>query len=162
VSRVARREVVVAFGCGLLFSAGLALSGMTLPTKVVGFFDFSAGLASWDPSLGLVMGGGLLVFAPAWQLAKRRGKPLFGASLLPRASARIDAKLVGGAALFGVGWGLVGYCPGPAVASLGAASTTALLTVLGMLAGMGLVRAARSLAGLAQRGEEVDSGAGGT
>lgn len=130
------RFLVTAFLSGLLFASGLVLSGMTLPSKIVGFFDFSRGLASWDPSLALVMAGAMAVYVPVWLLVKKRERPLFDLRFhLPTRSA-IDPKLVTGALLFGVGWGISGFCPGPAVVSLGALSKAGIPVVGGMVLGI--------------------------
>jgi hypothetical protein len=118
------RTGAVAFGCGLLFAVGLSISGMTAPAKVVGFLDVTGG---WDPSLAFVMAGALGTLFAARAAGLVRAEPTAGP---------IDARLVGGAAIFGVGWGLSGFCPGPAVASLGAGVTDAALFVPAMLAGM--------------------------
>lgn len=139
------KQHAMAFLSGLIFAAGLALGGMTLPSKVVGFFDFSEGVSSWDPSLAFVMGGGLLVFMPVLRLAKRRGRPFFSERFRLPTTKDIDLRLVGGAALFGVGWGLAGYCPGPALASAGYALTSGaffdpIVLVLSMLVGMKLAQ----------------------
>ncbi|MCS3454525.1 DUF6691 family protein [Aeromonas rivuli] len=102
---------------GLLFGLGLVVSGMVDPARVMGFLDL---FGQWDPSLAFVMGGALLVFAPgyAW-LVKPRRQSLSGTPLPAPPTGRVDARLVGGAALFGVGWGLLGICPGPGLALLG-------------------------------------------
>jgi uncharacterized membrane protein YedE/YeeE len=131
----------LAFSAGLIFAAGLVLSGMTQPLKVLGFLDITAitkgpfpGL--WDPTLAFVMGGAvwvtLLAFAWTQQLATA---PLFANQYHPPALSQIDMPLVGGAALFGVGWGMVGYCPGPALASA-LLSVDALIFTGAMLLGM--------------------------
>lgn len=125
-----------AFGTGLLFATGLALSGMTLPAKVIGFFDFSRGLESWDPSLAFVMGGGMLVYLPVYRLVKGRARPLLEDRFRLPTRRDIDFRLVAGAALFGLGWGLGGFCPGPALTSVGAMSSKALIMVAGMFGGM--------------------------
>jgi uncharacterized membrane protein YedE/YeeE len=130
------KQSIVALVSGLLFAVGLALSGMTLPSKVIGFFDFSRGLQSWDPSLAFVMMGGMLVYIPVWQVMKRRGTPLFDSKFHFSQLSTIDRRLVFGAVLFGIGWGLGGFCPGPAIASVGALSSQALVMVGGMLLGM--------------------------
>jgi uncharacterized membrane protein YedE/YeeE len=119
---------------GLLFAIGLGISGMTQPAKVSGFLDF---FGHWDPSLAFVMGGAVGVYFVAYRLVRRLRGPGFAA--LP--SMPIDARLVGGAALFGVGWGLSGFCPGPALASVGAGAHAALWFVPAMLAGMALEHA---------------------
>ena len=131
------RRNVLAFASGLVFAIGLALAGMTQPAKVVGFLDF---LGDWDPSLAFVMMGAILVFFPAYRVATRRPAPVWAERFhIPEPTA-IDARLLGGAALFGVGWGLGGFCPGPALSSLGALSTQALVFTAGMLGGFLLHR----------------------
>ncbi len=125
-----------AFVTGLIFAFGLALSGMTLPSKVVGFFDFSDGMTSWDPSLALVMAGATLVYMPVYRLVRNRAKPLFEACYRVPTNTVIDTRLVVGASLFGIGWGLAGFCPGPAVTSLGSFATEPLIFVAAMLVGM--------------------------
>jgi len=112
---VSAAKTIVGFGCGLLFAVGLGLSGMTQPSKVLGFLDVAGG--AWDPSLAFVMLGGMATIA----LVRRFGptKPLFEHAYPTLARLPIDRPLVLGAALFGLGWGLVGYCPGPAVVALG-------------------------------------------
>ena len=124
----------IALASGVLFGIGLALSGMLNPAKVLAFLDVAG---RWDPSLALVMGGALAVMVPAWRLQQRA--PTASPALRPMLSD-LDARLVGGAAIFGVGWGLVGYCPGPAVASLALLDARPLVFVAAMLAGMELHR----------------------
>jgi uncharacterized membrane protein YedE/YeeE len=128
---------VVALAAGLLFSVGLAISGMTRPSKVLGFLDVTG---AWDPSLMFVMLGAIGVYASAYWASRRMQKPIAGAAFAQLPPPRVDARLVGGAATFGVGWGLSGLCPGPAVTSIGAGTTSALLFVPAMLAGMWLAR----------------------
>jgi uncharacterized membrane protein YedE/YeeE len=123
---------LIAFAGGALFSLGLALSGMTDPAKVLGFLDIAG---HWDPTLMFVMGGGVLVFAVAWRASRRLRAPLF-ASSFPQLPERIDRRLVVGALLFGAGWGLVGFCPGPALVAVGAGVHGAFLFVAAMVAGM--------------------------
>jgi len=118
--------------CGLLFAVGLALSGMAAPSKVLGFLDVAGG--AWDPSLAFVMLGGIAVVALARRFAPM--KPLFDHSYPTLRRRGIDRRLILGAAIFGVGWGLVGYCPGPAIVSLGAAVPGSLLFCASMLMGM--------------------------
>ncbi|RCU51536.1 MULTISPECIES: YeeE/YedE family protein [Corallincola] len=134
---------------GLLFGVGLAFSQMLDPTKVLGFLDL---FGYWDPSLMLVMGGALLVYLPGYfLLVKPRversaddssgtAKPLFSDSFKLPAFKQIDRRLVSGAALFGVGWGMVGLCPGPALASLSFAGTQLLLFVVAMTIGLWLAK----------------------
>jgi uncharacterized membrane protein YedE/YeeE len=121
-----------AFGCGVVFALGLALSGMTLPSKVIGFLDVTG---HWDPSLAFVMIGAVGVHAVFVQRAKRSPFPRFGARFSWPAAGRIDARLLAGAAIFGVGWGLAGYCPGPALASLATLTPGVLFFVASMAVG---------------------------
>ena len=141
-----RYEKTLAFVSGIIFAFGLALAGMTQPSKVIGFFDFSRGLESWDPSLAFVMVGGILIFTPVFHLITKRDRPWLGASFRLPTRTDIDRPLVLGAALFGLGWGIAGYCPGPALASAGSGSTSAIILVASMAAGMKLYQlfAARS------------------
>ena len=121
---------------GALFGVGLVISGMVQPSKVIGFLDVSG---AWDPSLALVMGGAMLVHSVAYLLIKRRGKPLFADKLALPTRRDLDPKLIGGAALFGVGWGLGGLCPGPGLVAGATIATDALVFVGMMLAGMAVV-----------------------
>lgn len=125
---------LIAMLAGLLFGAGLAIGGMTQPEKVLGFLDLAG---AWDPSLAFVMGGGLLVTFPAFALARRRTQPLFDLKFQIPTRRDIDARLLLGAALFGTGWGIAGYCPGPAIAALSAAHPGTLLFCAAMVAGIG-------------------------
>jgi uncharacterized membrane protein YedE/YeeE len=128
---------LLALAAGLLFGAGLALGGMTDPAVVLGFLDVAG---AWNPTLAFVMGGALAVTTLGYRLAFYRARPLLaGRFSLPRASA-IDARLLGGAALFGIGWGLAGYCPGPALASLASAHAGTAVFVLAMLAGLAVAK----------------------
>lgn len=137
------------FGIGLLFGLGLIISGMTDPGKVLGFLDL-AGL--WDPSLALVMGGAILVGVFAFALARKRTTSLLGSPMQLPTARHIDRRLVLGSLVFGVGWGIAGFCPGPAIVSVGMGQPKAVVFVLAMLAGMGAFewlegrRAARSTA----------------
>ena len=130
------RKYVSAFATGVLFALGLALSGMTLPSKIIGFFDFSDGLTSWDPSLAFVMGGSMLVYMPVYRIIRDHNKPVWEAFYRLPTNTLIDARLILGAVLFGLGWGLGGFCPGPALTSLGAFSSQALIFVAAMVVGM--------------------------
>jgi len=126
-------NALIAALSGLVFGIGLIASGMTNPAKVKGFLDLAG---AWDPSLGLVMGGAIAVAVGAFALARRRERSWTGQRMeLPRATV-IDARLLGGGVLFGVGWGLAGYCPGPALVALGGGSGSAALFVAAMLAGL--------------------------
>lgn len=123
--------------CGLVFGVGLLVSGMTNPAKVLGFLDVAG---AWDPTLAFVMGGALGVNGLAWALTRRRARPLFAAEFaLPTARA-IDPRLVGGSLLFGVGWGLVGLCPGPALAGLLRGQPAIYAFVVALLVGTWLAR----------------------
>ncbi len=121
------------FLAGLLFGIGLILSGMTDPGKVLGFLDLAG---AWDPSLAFVMGGAILVGVVAYAVAGKRSSTLLGGAMELPSQRGIDRRLIGGALLFGVGWGSAGFCPGPALVSLGSAQPKALVFVLAMVAGM--------------------------
>jgi uncharacterized membrane protein YedE/YeeE len=127
--------LMMAFAAGLLFGIGLILSGMTNPAKVQGFLDLAGG---WDPSLALVMGGAVLVGLVAFRLAGARQRSLLGAPMRLPAATVIDRRLVLGSLAFGVGWGLAGYCPGPALASLASGGAKPAIFVLSMVAGMAI------------------------
>lgn len=120
--------------CGIVFGFGLALSGMTDISKVIGFFDIAG---QWDPSLAFVMGGGVLISLPFFQLGLPRLKaPVFADVFRVPTRSEIDLKLLSGAALFGIGWGIVGLCPGPAIASLASLNPDLLWLIIAMFAGM--------------------------
>ena len=123
----------IALCSGLLFGLGLLASGMTDPSKVKGFLDVAG---AWDPSLALVMGGAIAVGFLAFALAKRHARAWSGAAIALPASTVIDARLIGGGVLFGIGWGIAGFCPGPALVALASGSGAAALFVVAMLAGM--------------------------
>lgn len=123
------------FLIGFLFCIGLIVSGMTNPAKVIGFLDISS---LWDPSLMFVMGGAALIGFFGFRIAKTRRESLFGRVISLNNVKPIDASLVVGAAIFGVGWGFSGLCPGPAIATLGTGEWKAGLFVVAMAAGMGL------------------------
>ena len=124
---------VAEFVVGLLFGMGLMLSGMTDPGKVIGFLDL---FGNWDPSLALVMGGAIMVGFFAFHLAKKRTTAIFGGLLRLSNTNSIDKPLVIGSLLFGAGWGLAGFCPGPALVSMADGQPKALVFVLAMLVGM--------------------------
>jgi uncharacterized membrane protein YedE/YeeE len=140
---------VTEFFVGLVFGLGLMLSGMTDPGKVLGFLDL-AGL--WDPSLALVMGGAIAVGVFAFSMAKRRRLSFFGIDLRLPTQERITKRLVTGSLLFGAGWGLAGFCPGPALVSMAAGQSKAALFVGFMLIGMGVFEVAERRAQAAIRG----------
>jgi uncharacterized protein len=130
-------QTLVALACGFVFGAGLAISGMTNPAKVLGFLDV---FGKFDPTLAVVMGAALLVTVPGFALARRRMRPWLAESFRLPTRRSVDSRLVLGAVLFGAGWGLVGLCPGPALANLSRASADVLLFVASMLAAMFLHR----------------------
>ena len=124
---------VTEFAVGLIFGMGLMLSGMTDPSKVIGFLDL---FGSWDPSLALVMGGAILVGLFAFTFAKKRTTTFLGGVLRFPTNTDIDKKLIIGSLMFGTGWGLTGICPGPALVSMAGGQPKALVFVLAMLVGM--------------------------
>lgn len=130
-----RGFAVVSFLVGLLFGTGLLVSGLANPAKVLAFLDLAG---AWDPSLMLVMGGAVVVGLPFFALARRRRTSWLGAPLHLPAPRRIDPRLVVGSLVFGIGWGLAGFCPGPAVVALGLLNGKAAVFVAAMIAGMGL------------------------
>lgn len=126
-------RMLVALLAGALFGVGLAVSGMMDPRKVIGFLDFAG---DWDPTLLFVMGGALLVCVPAFRLVLGRPRPVLADGFALPAKNALDARLLGGDALFGVGWGLSGFCPGPAVAALVPALAAGLTPVVAFFAAM--------------------------
>ena len=129
-------KTIVALFAGVIFGVGLAVSGMTNPQKVLDFLDVAGG-ARWDPTLAFVMGGALLVTVPAFRLVLKRRRPVLADGFALPTKSALDARLLGGAALFGVGWGLSGFCPGPAMtASLAAGLPPVFVFVAAMLVGM--------------------------
>jgi uncharacterized protein len=133
------REGIASLAAGLLFGGGLVLSGMVDPVKVLAFLDLGAIPAGgWDPSLAFVMAGALIVATPAFVLIRRRSRPILAETFHLPETRGVDRRLMLGSALFGIGWGLVGFCPGPAIAALGLDGWKAPLFVLAMLAGMAL------------------------
>ena len=126
-------QIFMALVAGLIFGLGLILSGMTNPAKVIGFLDLAG---RWDPSLGLVMAGAIAVSIVPFRLAKGRSMALLGGPIRLPAATDIDRRLVLGSVAFGAGWGLAGYCPGPALTSLLSGGTKPLVFVIAMLAGM--------------------------
>jgi len=126
-------SMIASLLCGLVFGAGLLISGMVQPTKVLGFLDL---FGAWDPSLAVVMAAALAVSVPGFMLAKGRSQPLLAVRSLWPAREDIDRPLIVGSALFGIGWGLVGLCPGPALESLATLSPDVLVFVAAMAAGM--------------------------
>jgi len=131
------RDLLVSLASGTIFGAGLALGGMTDPARVRGFLDL---FGAWDPTLAFVMGGAVLVMALAWLVQRRMQRPVFATGFSLPDRSDITPRLVGGSALFGVGWGIAGLCPGPGFAALAIAPGSAAIFVAAMLAGMVLVR----------------------
>lgn len=127
---------------GLIFGAGLTVSGMVDPNKVLNFFDL---FGTWDPSLAIVMAGGLAVNIVGYEAAKRMKKPVLDMAFPTDISTKIDRNLTLGSALFGIGWGIAGFCPGPAIVALGALNIYPFVFVVAVLAGMALVRTVQSL-----------------
>jgi uncharacterized protein len=124
----------VAFIAGLVFGLGLIVAGMTNPAKILGFLDIAG---KWDPSLALVMVGAVAVGGVAFAFASRRTMSALGLPMQLPATRTIDVRLVGGSLLFGIGWGLAGFCPGPAIVALGAGYVKSGVFVVAMLLGMG-------------------------
>jgi hypothetical protein len=132
-----RRLMLAAFASGVLFGIGLAMSGLTDPRRVLGFLDL---FGDFDPTLLFVMGGAVVTTTVLFRFVLRRGSPVLASTFHVSNLKHIGRQLVGGAAIFGIGWGIAGYCPGPALAGLGIASIEALWFVPAMLAGMLLHR----------------------
>jgi uncharacterized membrane protein YedE/YeeE len=128
-------RILMALITGLVFGIGLIVAGMTNPAKVLGFLDLAG---RWDPSLALVMAGAILVALPAFRIAARRRQSLLGEPMHLPTATRIDRRLVLGSLAFGAGWGLAGFCPGPALASLATGAVQPLIFCAAMLAGMGI------------------------
>ncbi len=126
-------QILMALIAGLVFGLGLILSGMSNPAKVIGFLNLAG---DWDPSLAFVMAGAIAVSFLPFRLARNRSTALLGGPIRLPTAADIDRRLVLGSVAFGIGWGLAGYCPGPALASLLSGGAKPLLFVISMLAGM--------------------------
>lgn len=135
MKRAALAGIAASAAAGLAFGLGLVVSGMSDPAKVLGFLDLAG---PWDPSLALVMAGAIAVGLVGFALAGRRASSLLGLPMRLPASREIDARLALGATAFGIGWGLVGFCPGPALVALASGSREAAIFVAAMLAGMAL------------------------
>lgn len=126
-------RLLIAALSGALFGAGLLISGMTDPAKVQGWLDV---FGAWDPTLGFVLTGAILPMAVAWRIAARRQRALAGTEMPSAPPQKIDGRLIAGAAMFGLGWGFAGLCPGPAMASLGFGGVQFLIFFAAMVAGM--------------------------
>jgi uncharacterized membrane protein YedE/YeeE len=131
-------RLVSAYVIGLVFGIGISFSGMANPAKVLNFFDLAG---SWDPSLALVMGGALAVAAVGYRLVLRRPGPVLDRRFQLPTSREIDARLVGGSAIFGVGWGIAGFCPGGALPALGTGKPEVFIFVAAFIAGLLISRA---------------------
>jgi uncharacterized protein len=125
---------LLAFVAGLVFGLGLIVAGMVNPAKILGFLDIAG---KWDPSLALVMAGAIAVGLVAFALARRRTMSALGLPMQLPSASTVDARLVGGSLVFGIGWGLAGFCPGPAIVAIGAGYAKAAVFVVAMLLGMG-------------------------
>jgi uncharacterized protein len=143
------KSTLSSLGAGLLFGIGLGLSGMTQPAKVIAFLDV---LGAWDPSLMFVMMGAIAVHYGLGRWIRRRERPLLDTRFHLPTATRVDVKLVAGSAVFGLGWGLAGFCPGPAIVNLGSGALSAFVFVGAMAAGMGMQS-------IAQGSTEAPSGA---
>jgi uncharacterized protein len=130
-------RLLVALFSGVLFGLGLVVSGMVNPAKVLGFLDIAG---DWDPTLAFVMGGALLVAVPAFRVILKRPRPVLAEEFDLPAKKDLDARLLAGSALFGVGWGLAGFCPGPAVTALASGLAPVFVFVAAMVAGMALYK----------------------
>lgn len=126
--------IVLAAASGVLFALGLVVSGMTEPAKVIGFLDVTGAQGGWNPALAFVMASAIAVHAPLARLIRGRRAPLFGGRFHLPAHHGIDAPLIAGAAVFGIGWGLSGYCPGPVLVSIGGGAPGALVFAATLLA----------------------------
>ena len=122
---------------GVLFGAGLTLGGMTDPARVRGFLDL---FGDWDPTLAFVMGGAVIVMAIAWRFQRKLTQPIFAEAFAIPSRNDLTAKLIGGSALFGIGWGIAGLCPGPGIAALVIEPISAVIFLVAMIAGMAFVR----------------------
>lgn len=130
------KQELASFIAGLIFALGLGLSGMTQPQKVIGFLD----LANWDPSLAFVMAGAIFVHAPLYKLIRKRASPLLDKNWHIPARGDVTPRLLIGSAIFGAGWGLAGYCPGPAITALASGQARSLAFVVSMLMGIFIYR----------------------
>ncbi len=125
--------MLISAAAGALFGLGLMVSGMTDTARVIGWLDI---FGAWDPTLAFVLGGAILPMAGAWAMTRRLAQPALGEAFPPKPGVEIDRNLAAGSVLFGMGWGLAGLCPGPAMASLVWGGTGGLLFLLAMTAGM--------------------------
>ncbi|MBF7052962.1 YeeE/YedE family protein [Halomonas sp. KAO] len=131
-------KTLMGYIAGLLFGLGLAVSGMTDPARVLGFLDIAG---AWDPTLMFVLGGAVVTNFIGYRLVFKRANPLFAERFQLPTRQDLDARLIGGSALFGIGWGLSGYCPGPAIASVAGLTAPLVAMLVAMVAGWFLARA---------------------
>ena len=134
-------RIITTYLIGLVFGLGIAISGMANPAKVLNFFDIAG---TWDPSLMFVMGGALVTAFIGYRLVFRRAGPLFAGQFLLPTNRRLDLRLIGGSALFGIGWGIAGFCPGGALPALGTGKAEVFIFVAALMAGLALARALQS------------------
>jgi uncharacterized membrane protein YedE/YeeE len=149
-------QLVMALLSGLVFGLGLILSGMTDPSKVLGFLDLAG---NWDPSLAFVMGGAILIGSLVFPFAAKRPKAFLGDAMRLPMTTKIDRRLALGGVTFGVGWGLAGFCPGPALASLAQGGAKPLLFFLAMLAGMAIFEVLERMNSSSNRADGSGAGA---
>ncbi len=139
-------RLAVAFLIGIVFGTGIMIAGMADPAKVLNFLDFGAIPAgTWDPSLAFVMGAALLVTAIGYRLVWPAGHPVFAPKFQVPTRRDLDLPLIGGSAVFGIGWGIAGFCPGAAIPALGTGRSEAILFVVALVAGMAIARWLRRL-----------------
>jgi len=129
---------LITYLIGLIFGVGISISGMANPAKVLNFFDF---FGTWDPSLAFVMGGAVIVAGIGYKIVFRRSAPVFEPVFNAPISTVIDAKLVGGSAVFGIGWGIAGFCPGGALPALGTGKTDVIIFFAALVSGILIARA---------------------
>ncbi len=138
------KPILVSFISGAVFAAGLGIGGMTQPAKVIGFLDFAG---DWDPSLVLVMFGAIGVHSLFYHMVRKRPGSRFSLEISLPSRTEIDLRLIGGSIIFGLGWGLAGYCPGPAITSLASGTFSAVIFSAGMIAGVIAFDFKRALSG---------------
>jgi uncharacterized membrane protein YedE/YeeE len=135
-------HLILVYLVGVIFGTGIVISGMANPAKVINFFDVAG---SWDPSLAFVMGGALITAAIGYRLVFGRARPLFEGKFMLPTARNLDARLIGGSAVFGVGWGIAGFCPGGALPALGTGRWEVIAFTAAMLAGIFAARYLQSL-----------------
>jgi len=146
---------LASFVAGLIFAAGLVLGGMTQPLKVIAFLDFTSG--AWDPSLALVMGGALAVYFLGFRFATSRPRPVLADSFSVPTDRSMPPRLFVGAAIFGIGWALSGFCPGPAIVSVGAGMREVFYFLPAMIGGMALFRGWESMRATATEADDLEA-----